>query len=70
VVVPGLAFTPGGHRLGYGGGYYDRLLCRRSCPAVGLAFESQVVPGLPLHPGDEALDAIATEKRVIIPRKH
>jgi len=67
MVVPGLAFTPDGHRLGYGGGYYDRLLRGRPFPAVGLAFESQVVPQLPRHRGDEALDAFVTERRVFIP---
>jgi len=67
VVVPGLAFSTDGHRLGYGGGYYDRFLRGRPCPAVGLAFESQVVAGLPRHRGDEALDAFVTERRVVIP---
>ena len=67
VVVPGLAFSADGHRLGYGGGYYDRFLRGRPCPAVGLAFESQVVSSLPRHRGDEALDAFVTERRVVIP---
>lgn len=65
--VPLLAFDETGHRLGYGGGYYDRTLeALRSdggpLPlAVGLAFERQRVGWLPRHGGDQVLDRIVTE---------
>jgi 5-formyltetrahydrofolate cyclo-ligase len=45
VIVPGLAYDPSGHRLGRGGGYYDRFLrrLRPSATIVGLAFDQQVI---------------------------
>lgn len=54
MVVPGLAFDRSGHRLGHGGGYYDRFL-EKAPPAiftVGLAFDFQVVDELPKHVTD------------------
>lgn len=67
VVVPGVAFDESGYRLGFGKGYYDRFLARPEVRAVkvGLAFDFQVLPEIPHAPGDAAVDAIATEKRVI-----
>ncbi len=45
VIVPGVAFTGAGDRLGYGGGYYDRFLpCCRSARLVALAFAEQMLP--------------------------
>ncbi|WP_251547946.1 5-formyltetrahydrofolate cyclo-ligase [Limosilactobacillus caecicola] len=42
MVVPGVAFTPAGKRLGFGGGYYDRYLADYGGPKVALAFNTQV----------------------------
>lgn len=64
VVVPGLAFDERGHRIGYGGGYYDRLLrsIRRGwAPACGLGYEVQVFRQVPAGPDDERLDALVTD---------
>lgn len=48
VIVPGLAFTPDGVRLGYGGGYYDRFLSRLAgVPTVAVCFAEQLVDELP-----------------------
>ncbi len=49
VLVPGVAFTRRGVRLGRGGGYYDRFLAAipKRTPFVGLAFKSQIVKSLP-----------------------
>ena len=63
--VPGLGFTRAGGRLGYGGGYYDRLLPLVSGQVFGLAFESQVIDDLPLEAHDQALDGLVTECGVI-----
>jgi len=53
IVVPGVAFTTGGKRLGYGGGYYDRFLplCTRA-HVLALAFPAQMVPDLPTEAHD------------------
>ena len=60
-----MAFDPGGRRLGYGGGYYDRTLAALRTSgdvlAVGFAFAAQQMPGLPVEPTDQPLDAVVTE---------
>jgi len=65
VVVPGLAFDHDGRRLGYGGGYYDRLLPLLSPRAarVAGAFDLQLVPQVPVGPNDVGVDAVVTESR-------
>lgn len=67
VVVPGLAFSKDGKRIGYGGGYYDRYLPRLSAEAatVGLAYGFQVVPAIPGEPHDIPLRAIVTPEGVL-----
>jgi 5-formyltetrahydrofolate cyclo-ligase len=69
IVVPGAAFDARGNRLGWGAGYYDRLLTGRrpGTPVVALAFECQLVPAIPSEPHDVPMDAIVTEQRVIRP---
>jgi 5-formyltetrahydrofolate cyclo-ligase len=68
LLVPLLAFDESGHRLGYGGGYYDRTLAglrhRRSIVAVGVGFEAQLFPKLPFGSHDQRLDFMVTEKKV------
>lgn len=62
-LVPGLAFTAQGARLGRGGGFYDRLLPRRSArsTALGICFALQVVEAVPREPHDQRVDGIITE---------
>ncbi len=69
ILVPGLAFTREGGRLGRGGGYYDRWLCSlaRRAPAVGVAFDCQIVPELPVEEHDVILDAVLTESGWVKP---
>jgi 5-formyltetrahydrofolate cyclo-ligase len=59
-VVPALGFAPGGARLGWGGGYYDATLARASGVTVGVAFECQIVPQVPVHEGDRAVQIVLT----------
>lgn len=66
MLVPGIAFDPRGGRLGYGGGYYDRLLASCCGPRpllVAGAFELQVVEGVPLEDHDVRVDLVVTEGR-------
>ena len=63
--IPGLAFDLSGHRLGYGKGYYDRLLSHIQKPLVGLCLESQIVEHVPTDSFDVSMNFLMTEKRLI-----
>jgi len=65
VIVPLLAFDRAGYRLGYGKGFYDRLLTSAPATTVGLAFAAQEAPRIPHEPHDMPLDLIVTEDEVI-----
>ena len=66
LLVPLLAFTRQGARLGYGAGHYDRWLAEHpDSRTVGLAFAAQEVEALPLEAHDQPLDAILTERELI-----
>lgn len=69
LIVPLVAFTRSGGRLGYGGGFYDRTLegLRQGGPvlAIGFAYAAQDADTLPLEPTDQPLDMIVTEAEVI-----
>ncbi len=65
--ILGLAFDPEtGHRLGYGRGFFDRFLARHKVTAVALAFEEQLVRGLPHDGHDVAMDVVVTETGVYL----
>jgi 5-formyltetrahydrofolate cyclo-ligase len=61
-LIPGLAFDPRGVRLGWGRGYYDRLLSVAPGAKVGVAFEIQRFNQLPSEPHDVRLEALVTER--------
>jgi 5-formyltetrahydrofolate cyclo-ligase len=62
VIVPMLGFDAGLHRLGYGGGYYDRFLAAQpAAHKIGVCFESGWLERLPVEPHDVALDVVITE---------
>jgi 5-formyltetrahydrofolate cyclo-ligase len=71
LIVPLLAFDRAGHRLGYGGGYYDRTIAglRDAGPvrAVGIAYAGQEVARVPVEETDAPLDAVVTEAGVVLP---
>jgi 5-formyltetrahydrofolate cyclo-ligase len=66
LLVPLLAFDDTGHRLGYGGGYYDATLAALreagSVTAVGCAFAAQRIASLPVESNDQRLDWLVTEQ--------
>ncbi|MCX7596656.1 MAG: 5-formyltetrahydrofolate cyclo-ligase [Fischerella sp.] len=64
ILVPCVACDNQGYRLGYGGGYYDRLLAApewEKKPTIGVVFNFAYLPELPIEPWDRALDAVCTE---------
>jgi 5-formyltetrahydrofolate cyclo-ligase len=74
VIIPGTGFDMHGNRLGYGGGYYDRLLGYESrqlaqidlhIMTIALAFEEQIGEKIPAEPHDIKVDMIVTDKRLI-----
>ena len=67
VLVPGVAFDPTGRRLGYGGGYYDRLLPQFAAgtPRVAGAYDLQIIDRVPAAPHDLTVDTIVTEVRTL-----
>jgi 5-formyltetrahydrofolate cyclo-ligase len=74
VVIPGTGFDLKGNRLGYGGGYYDRLLGYKArqlakvdkhIMTVALAFEEQIGDEIPAEPHDIKVDIIITDQRLI-----
>lgn len=65
-IVPCLAVTGSGDRLGMGGGYYDRYLARHPEMATfALAFDEQVIDTIPVEPHDRRMDYIVTPTRVV-----
>lgn len=66
-IIPGVALDEKGGRLGTGEGYYDRLIPKLSITTrkVALAFESQIIPQVPMESHDRHVDIIITEKRII-----
>lgn len=60
-VVPGLAFTPCGERLGYGRGYYDTFLERTDVCTVGLCYAFQVAKHIPVEAHDKRMRFLCTE---------
>jgi 5-formyltetrahydrofolate cyclo-ligase len=62
IVVPGLAFTAAGHRLGHGAGFYDRFLSALppTTVKIGVCFEFQLLPEIPHESHDALVDAVVT----------
>ncbi|MCY4180703.1 MAG: 5-formyltetrahydrofolate cyclo-ligase [Litoreibacter sp.] len=69
VIVPLVAFTKTGERLGYGGGFYDRTLeglrARGPVQAIGYAYAAQEADSLPMEQTDQPLDLIVTDQGVL-----
>ncbi len=63
IVVPGLAFTADGRRLGQGGGWYDRFLPgrRSDCVTIGVCFAPQLLRDVPVDEHDVVVDLVLTD---------
>lgn len=66
IMVPGVAFSRHGARLGNGAGYYDRLLntVRDDCILIGVCYESQLFDEIPMETYDVYMDFVLTEKQL------
>ena len=69
ILIPMVAFDKNLNRLGYGGGYYDRLIDKltkkKKILKIGLALTSQKIKKVPVTKHDEKLDYIITEKYIL-----
>ena len=68
IIVPGLVFDELGYRIGYGGGFYDRLLqdLDSHVKTIGVAYDYQVTDRLIPDPYDQKVNVIITEERIVI----
>ncbi len=68
ILVPSVACDYQGYRLGYGGGFYDRLLAVpvwSSIPTIGITFDFALLPQLPYQEWDQPLKAICTNNQLL-----
>jgi 5-formyltetrahydrofolate cyclo-ligase len=67
ILVPGLVFTQDRHRLGRGGGFFDRLLAGRGANAfkLGICFSFQILDAVPIEGHDTLMDAVVTDSILI-----
>lgn len=65
LIVPGLAFSKEGYRVGFGGGYYDRFLTDFIHPTLSLVWSKQLVENLPTNQYDLPVQYIMTENGLL-----
>lgn len=67
IITPGLAFDKKGNRIGYGGGYYDKLLARApQAIKIALSYDFQILSKVPSGKFDIAVDYIVTPTKIIV----
>jgi 5-formyltetrahydrofolate cyclo-ligase len=64
ILVPAVAFTKKGERIGMGSGYYDRFLARTDAFKVGLAYEDQIIDEIPVEDHDIHMDIVITDENI------
>lgn len=65
ILVPTVAITPEGVRLGYGHGFYDRFLAENETTTISLTLEKQIVKNIPRTEHDKIIDWIVTEDKIL-----
>ena len=70
-LIPALAFDAGGHRLGQGGGYYDRIIPLLSDQqltgrSIGIVFSDEIYEAIPYDQWDAILPVILTERGIFL----
>jgi 5-formyltetrahydrofolate cyclo-ligase len=67
IIMPGAVFDETGNRIGYGGGFYDRLLAelQKPVPIIAPTYEEQVIESVPTDPHDKKVSIIITDSREI-----
>ena len=70
IIVPGVVFDENCNRIGFGAGYYDRFLPKKlkNTPAIGIAYDYQIIDKVPTNEYDVPLDYIITQERTIFPK--
>ena len=66
MIVPGVAFDHKKHRIGYGGGYYDRYLAKYPVYTIGVGFEFQLLGSIEVEAHDIMLRNIVTDRQIIV----
>lgn len=64
ILVPGLAFDKNGNRMGFGKGYYDKLLCKTGAEKTALCYEFQLFDEIPADEYDIPMNTIITEDKI------
>lgn len=64
-LVPGVAFDRNGNRLGRGGGWYDKMLGKKSGTNIGICWDWQICSQVPVNTTDVQMDVIVTDSRTI-----
>ncbi len=65
IIVPGIVFDKNLHRIGFGGGYYDRFLKQVNAVKVGVCFESHIIDDIKAHDFDVPMDMVVTQDRIL-----
>ncbi len=65
ILVPAVAMTRAGQRLGYGKGYYDRFLTNKKATSIALAYSKSILKNIPVSKGDIQIQWVVTEDEVI-----
>ena len=66
ILVPGIAFDKSGNRMGFGKGYYDKLLCKCGAQKIALCYEFQLMDKIPVKEHDVPMNTIITEDGIYV----